>query len=238
MTWNLRPSIRIRFDPQLPTGCRHRSRPRRARRAAFLSLGSIVSATSCTLVALRYSNCFACCATQMQPGGHGPSSAQCPKPNEQWHSITGSSNATQRSYSDTCSPARDSRTPPPTPRWVLTNFLRARALMILPSVGRDIPVSFTRSGICKPSGPARSTRPIETAAMATCREIISSFRLQLTQVPTLVQSEYTAVNKERRIMGKIVEYMQRCYALHVYEPPAYPRGGCRLPRRPAERNKP
>lgn len=65
-------------------------------RAALLSLGDIVSATSNTLVLLRYSSCFECCATHRQPGGHGPSSAQCPKPKEQWHSITGSSKATHR----------------------------------------------------------------------------------------------------------------------------------------------
>ena len=40
-----------------------------ADRAAFLSLGNIISATSSTLVFLRYSNCFDCCATHRHLGG-------------------------------------------------------------------------------------------------------------------------------------------------------------------------
>ena len=99
-----------------------------ADRAAFLSLGNIISAISNTLVFLRYSNCFDCCATHRHPGGHGPSSAQWPKPKEHWHSITGSSKATHRSYRETCSTERTNRTPPPTPRWVFTSFFRASAL--------------------------------------------------------------------------------------------------------------
>lgn len=148
-----------------------------ADRVAFLSLGNIISATSSTLVFLRYSNCFDCCATHRHPGGHGPSSAQWPKPKEHWHSITGSSKATHRSYRETCSTERTNRTPPPTPRWVFTSFFLASALTTLPRVGREIPVSSTSSGICMhSSGPSRPMSPMQTAAIATCREIIQTFR--------------------------------------------------------------
>lgn len=148
-----------------------------ADRAAFLSLGNIISATSSTLVFLRYSNCFDCCATHRHLGGHGPCSAQWPKPKEQWHSTTGSSKATHRSYRETCSTGRTNRTPPPTPRWVFTSFFRANALTTLLSVGREMPVSSTSSGICMhSSGPSRPMSPMQTAAIATCREIIQTFQ--------------------------------------------------------------
>lgn len=231
-------SVHIQTARAMRRSCHQRFLARRARRAAFRSLGSIVSATSRTLVVLRYSSCFACCAIQRHPGGHGPSSAQCPNPNEQWHSVTGSSNAMQRSYSDTCSPGRASQTPPPTPRWVLTSFFRASVLMTLPSVGREIPVSSTSSGICKPSAPARSIRPIEIAAIATCREIISSFRLRAPKAPTAVRSAYTGVNKRQGFWAEPWNTCKDAMLCMYSRLPACLAAGAGSPRGRAERNKP
>lgn len=130
--------------------------------------GCIIRTASTTVVFLRNSICLACCAMQRQPGGQAPFAEQCPKPNMQRHSTIGSSSSTQRSYSVSFTAGLASATPPPTPRRVLTSRFRARIWMILPRVGREMPVASASSWIRVPAFPARPMSPRHTAAMPTC----------------------------------------------------------------------
>lgn len=138
--------------------------------------GCIIRTASTTVAFLRNAICLACCAMQRQPGGHAPFAEQCPKPNMQRHSMTGSSRSTQRSYSVNFTAGFASATPPPTPRRVVTSRFRARMWMILPSVGREMPVVSDSAWIRVPVLPARPMSPKQTAAMPTCLVSIERFQ--------------------------------------------------------------